>query len=277
MDGTRRLLDLMASQPIMTKRLWQQAAFALVFLVFLATPSVAVPSAASRFFGPVPALEQAGPDSSGHPVIRIANEVKRPEPDIDMFASMAGKCGILKVAGRDFACRAVAYFHSQQGRANFTIVLDDPADNSHIISFSGDNARREQDNLYELTVDQMLLNSKDRPKADGIPVPSIEPSAGSCRMIGNFATGQVSSIACTATDKDDKKYELRFDSDGSQMKLMKLRQGPPKPKPRRTRKTEQFECRNKAYEAKVLPRDLTAFIIQCLADTSPSPAPDDHP
>jgi hypothetical protein len=268
MDGTPRLLDLMASQPIMTKRLWQQAAFALVFL---ATPSVA------GFLGPVPVVEQSGPDIAGHSVILIANEVKRPEPDIDMFASMAGKCGILRVDGRDFACRAVAYFHGQQGRANFTIVLDDPADNSHIISFSGQNARREQDNLYELTVDQMMLNSRDRPRADGIPVPSIEPSAGNCRMIGNFATGQVSSIACTATDKNDKKYELRFDSDGSLMKLMKLRQGPPKAKPRRTRKTEQFECRNKAYEAKVLPRDLTAFIIQCLADTSPGAAPDEHP
>jgi hypothetical protein len=78
-----------------------------------------------------------------------------------MYALMSGKCTTLKIAGSDFACKAVAYFHSQQGRAHFTIVLDDPRDASHIISFSGENGRRDQDNVYELQVDKMLLNSKD--------------------------------------------------------------------------------------------------------------------
>ena len=54
-----------------------------------------------------------------------------------MFALMSGKCSTLKIAGRDFACRSVAYFHSQQGRANFSVALDDPSDASHVISFSG--------------------------------------------------------------------------------------------------------------------------------------------
>jgi hypothetical protein len=35
-----------------------------------------------------------------------------------------------------FNCRIVAYFHSEKGRADFTIPLDDPADKSHVISFS---------------------------------------------------------------------------------------------------------------------------------------------
>src|ERR1700692_4880956 len=78
-------------------------------------------------------------------------EIKRQEPDTDIFVLMSGKCSTLRIAGRDFACRAVAFFHSEQGRANFTIALDDPADDSHVISFSGENARREeQNNLYEL-------------------------------------------------------------------------------------------------------------------------------
>src|SRR5260370_37518660 len=134
--------------------------------------------------------------TSTRPVILVANESKRQEPDIDMFAFMSGKCSTLKVAGRDFACRAVAYFHNQQGRANFTIALDDPADNSHIISFSGENAQRE-DNLYELTVDRMELNTKDRPKVDGLPVPSVELSAGTCKQVGSFAPAKGSSISCT--------------------------------------------------------------------------------
>jgi hypothetical protein len=60
--------------------------------------------------------------------------------------SISTRCyrATLKIAGRDFACKAVAYFHSQQGRADFTVVLGDAVDASHIVSFSGENARREQ-------------------------------------------------------------------------------------------------------------------------------------
>jgi hypothetical protein len=83
-------------------------------------------------------------------VIPVATETEQEEPDIDMYALMSGKCTTLTIAGSDFACKAVAYFHSQQGRAHFTIVLDDPRDASHIISFSGENGRRDQDNVYEL-------------------------------------------------------------------------------------------------------------------------------
>ena len=94
-------------------------------------------------------------------MIPVATETEHEEPDSDMCALMSGKCTTLKIAGSDFACKAVAYFHSQQGRAHFTIVLDDRRDASHIISFSGENGRRDQDNVHELQVDKMLLNSKD--------------------------------------------------------------------------------------------------------------------
>jgi hypothetical protein len=40
-------------------------------------------------------------------VALLADEVERHEPEIDMFASMAGKCSTLKVAERDFACTTV--------------------------------------------------------------------------------------------------------------------------------------------------------------------------
>ena len=127
-----------------------------------------------------------------------AGAMEREEPDIDMYAHISGKCTTLKIAGSDFGCKAVAYFHGQQGRAHFTIVLDDPRDDSHIISFSGETGRREQDNVYELKVDRMLLNSSDRPKVDGLPVPLVESSTGTCRQVGIIATRQVSSISCVA-------------------------------------------------------------------------------
>ena len=104
--------------------------------VFSATPSVA--------------------EQSARPIILVSNETKSPEPDTDLLALMSGNCRSLKIAGRDFKCKVVAFVHSQLGRTNFTVALEDPADGSHIISFSGENGQR-KDDLYELPVDRMLL------------------------------------------------------------------------------------------------------------------------
>jgi hypothetical protein len=152
-----------------------------------------------------------------------SDELQRQEPDTIVFAMMSGKCSTLKVAGRDFTCRAVAFFQTEEGRANFTVALDDPNDDSHIITFSGDNGRRPEANLYELPIDRMLLKSKDRPKADGLPVPSIESTAGMCTQVGNFVTLEVSSVSCTATDKNGKKYELQYQSDGAPMSVRRIK------------------------------------------------------
>ena len=152
-----------------------------------------------------------------------SDELQRQEPDTIVFAMMSGKCSTLKVAGRDFACRAVAFFQTEEGRANFTVALDDPNDDSHIITFSGDNGRRPEANLYELPIDRMLLKSKDRPKADGLPVPAIESTAGMCTQVGNFVTLEVSSVSCTATDKNGKKYELQYQSDGAPMSVRRIK------------------------------------------------------
>jgi hypothetical protein len=58
-------------------------------------------------------------------------------------------------------------------------------------------------------------------------VPVVELSAGTCTQLGNFAAGQVSSIACAAIDKNGKKYELQFESDGSPITVRRVRQSPP--------------------------------------------------
>jgi hypothetical protein len=166
------------------------------------TPST--PNATSAQNHPPPA---AVADDAG-------DELKPQGPDTDLFALMTGTCSTLKVAGHEFPCRTVAYAHSVKGRAYFTVALDDPADQSHIISFSGENSRRTNENLYDLTVDRMLLNSKNHPKADGLPIPMVVRSAGRCVQLGNFASLHVSSVVCSATDKSGKKYELRFESDG---------------------------------------------------------------
>jgi hypothetical protein len=133
----------------------------------------------------------------------------------------------LKIAGHDYACRAVAYFHSEKGRANFTIALDDPRDGSHIVAFSGEYSRRAKEDLYVLAVDRMELNSKDRPKLDGLPVPALEASEGQCRQHGNFARLEVSSIDCAATDKRGRQYQLQFVSDGAPITVRRVRPSVP--------------------------------------------------
>jgi hypothetical protein len=203
----------------------------------------------------------------------VADEIQRQQQDTDILALMSGKCSTLKIAGRDFACRAVAFFQTEQGRANFVIALDDPTDGSHIITFSGENGRREQDK-YELQIDRMLLNSKDRPKVDGLPVPFVELSDGICKQLGTFAT-RVSSISCTALDRNGKKYELQFESDSSPMTVRRIRRSPLTLERRRAKRIEQLECRHRAEVAKVLPRDRTAYIIGCLEEDSQKPT-DEH-
>ncbi len=104
------------------------------------------------------------------PSTSVANGVSQHDPNAIIFALMSGKCTAFKIEGHRLKCRAVAFFQTEDGRANYTVAVDDPADESHTITFSGDNGRRAGD-LYELPIDRMQLKSKDRPKADGLPVP----------------------------------------------------------------------------------------------------------
>ena len=205
-----------------------------------------------------------------HPVALRADGGERRGPEIDIFATMTGKCSTIKVADRDFSCTTVAFSHSPGGRSGFTVPLNDPNDDSHIITFSGENSRREQDKLYELSIDRMLLKSKDRPKVDGLPTPSTELSTGSCRQIGNFAAQQVSSISCSATDGNGKNYQFEFESDGTPIKVRMIRVADTVVEEQRTRvlaaHMEQLKCRQQAAIQGILPRDRTAFILKCMED-----------
>ena len=192
---------------------WQAFAIAIHFLaassVIHAEERAAVPS-------------QSVTDN--RPLLHVSDESKRQEPVTIVLAIMSGKCTTLKIAGRDYRCRAIAFFQTEEGRANFVIALDDPSDNNHIITFSGDNGRRPQNDLYELPIDRMLVRTKDRPKVDGLPVPRVELSAGMCKQLGVFAERRVSSITCSAMDKNGLKYDLQYESDGSPIAVRRVRQ-----------------------------------------------------
>ena len=123
----------------------------------------------------------------------------------------------------------------------------------------------------------MLLKSKDRPKVDGLPVASVVLSTGTCKQIGNFAAQQVSSVSCNATDANGRKYELQFESDGSPIKVRMIgvsdptiNASDPAAESPRTKALaahiEQLKCRQMADAKGVLPRDRTAFILQCMGE-----------
>lgn len=159
--------------------------------------------------------------------IRASNPPAQQNSFIDLLALMSGHCKTLKVAGRTYACKTVAYAHGEKGRVNFAVAVDDPTDANHVVSFSGENGKRADDNSYELPVDRMLLNSKDRPKVDGLPVPAEQTSTGTCRQTGNFAARKVKDVTCSATDNQGRTYELLFVSDGTPVSVRRIRQSAP--------------------------------------------------
>jgi len=199
-------------------------------------------------------------------------ELRAVDIEVDVFALMAGKCSKLRIGERDFACSSVAFSHSPGGRSGFTVPLNDPDDDTHIITFSGESGRRDGD-VYELTVDRMLLKSRDSPKEDGLPKPAIEPSTGQCKQVGSFATQHVSSISCVASDSKGGKYELQFESDGSPISVKMIRVENPEEQEQRAKALaahiEQLKCRNKAAAQGILPRDRTEFILQCMEEGQP--------
>jgi hypothetical protein len=73
----------------------------------------------------------------------------------------------------------------------------------------------------------MLLNSKNRPKVHGLLVPTAVTSVGRCVQLGNFATGHVFSVVCSATDTTGKEYQLRFESDGSPIAVRRVNPSAP--------------------------------------------------
>jgi hypothetical protein len=237
----------------------------VVASIWFASQSVAKPFFDGRF------LERIAPLA-----VLASDEVERQEPDAVIFVRMSGKCSTLRIAGQDLKCRAVAFLQNEAGRAKYIVAIDDPDDASHVISFSGDNGRRPKDNAYELPVDRMLLQNKDRPKADGLPVPVVELSTGTCRQLGNLTKTGISSIACSATDRSGKSYELQFESDGSPTTVRRIVRSALTDEKRRTKQIEQLECRQKADAAKILPRDRTAYIIGCLEEDSQKPATTDQ-
>jgi hypothetical protein len=207
-----------------------------------------------------PASEKATPA----PVFRVAADDEN--YDIDMIVAFSGRCATFRAAGQNLPCRAVKYFHGQGGRAYFTIAIDDPTDKGHILSFSGEKARREKNDFYELTIDQLLLNSKERPRVNAVRVPLVKPANGVCRQFGDVEKKLITAVSCVATDRDGLKYELEFEADGKPALVQTIVREPAELAKRRKRLRALTVCRQKAADAQILPRDSTSYIIQCLAE-----------
>ena len=177
--------------------------------------------------------KSTSPQRFSLPVIfRMKSATELLNSNIDLSALMMGKCKTLKVEGRDLNCKSISYFHTKDDRENFTITLDDLEDDAHTVSFSGQGGRQISDDAFELPIDRMLLNSKDRPKIGGLPTPQVEASAGICKQAGNLSAKRISSVSCTAMDRSGRQYELTFELDGSPIvvrdqRLAQVGQSPP--------------------------------------------------
>lgn len=186
--------------------------------------------------------------------------------ETDLLAAMVGTCRILKIAESDFLCSGVTFSHTPVGRSGFTIVVNDPNDETHIITFSGENGKITQDNLYELTIDRMLLKSKNSAKVDGMLIPLIETATGKCSQIGKLITWTVSSVSCFATDEKGTRYEFHFESDGSPAIVRRITLVSDEEAARAKVIVARLKCRNKAVAQGVRPRYLTDFILRCMEE-----------
>lgn len=238
-------------------------------IVALAGPFSASPVRA----GPIvpPAFERT---AAAWPIVPVA--AAEETYDIDLIVGMSGKCAVFRIAGQNLPCRAVKYFHGESGRAYFTIAVDDPSDKGRIVSFSGDKARRDNNDFYELTIDQVLLNSRERPRVNSVRVPRVEPSNGTCKQFGDIESKQIKSISCVATDNGGRAYELQFEADGQPATVQKITREPLELVRRRARLRALKACRVKAAESQILARDKTAYIIQCLEQGGISPVSGDQ-
>lgn len=244
----------------------------LRFVLAIAFVSLAIsPFAHPLHAGP---LAPAALERPVRPVVPVAADEQT--YDIDLVVGLSGRCTTFRAGGRDLPCRAVKYFHGESGRAYFTVAVDDPADRGRIVSFSGDKARRDRNDFYELGIDQVLLNSRERPLVDGIRVPRLEPSSGMCKQIGDIESKQIKSVSCVATDREGRTYELQFEADGQPATVQKITREPLESVRRRARLKALKSCRAKATEAQILPRDKTAYIIQCLEQGGISPVSGDQ-
>ena len=237
----------------------------LAFTAALASLAASSPAIPVNAGPPVPSVV----DRPAQPIVLAAADEQT--YDIDLVVGLSGKCTVFRAAAQNLPCRAVKYFHGESGRAFFTVAVDDPADKGRIVSFSGDKARRESNDFYELTIDQVLLNSRDRPLVGGLRLPRVEPSSGSCKQTGDIDSKQIKSVSCVATDRAGLSYELQFQADGQPATVQKITREPLESVRRRARLRALKSCRVKAAEAQVLQRDKAAYIIQCLEQGGVSP------
>lgn len=190
--------------------------------------------------------------------------------EVDVLATMTGTCTGLKIGHREFSCVGVTFFHSPDDRSGFIVYLTNPEDETHNITFSGEQGKLASDDRYELTIDRMLLKSKDRPKVDGFPTALIEPANGRCTQTGNMAPWKVSNISCVANDDKGTTYELNFDSDGLPAEVMRIKATDLALEKARAKviaaRLVQRRCSQNAVAQNVLPRDRTAFILQCMQE-----------
>lgn len=152
-------------------------------------------------------------------IFRLSKAAMARAADTELAAFMAGKCNSANVGGQAVSCKYAAYSLTKSGRSNFKIALEDRDDARRAVAFSGVEARKPQSDIYEVSVDKIMLYSKDRPNDAGEIDPLVKVATGTCRQTGDFSRRKLLNLSCTATDEAGQVHSVDFGSDGSPIKV----------------------------------------------------------
>jgi TonB family protein len=157
------------------------------------------------------------------PILFASRQAKPLYDDVEVTAYLPGRCRTMTIAGPNLACKYVVYTRTKPGRAYFTVVLDDPNDPRHVLTFSGTEGRKPGYDQYELSIDRILHYSKAQPPIDGVPSPVVEPSSGICKQVGDFSARKLASLSCSTANPAGRSFTLEFVSDGTPIKVKSAR------------------------------------------------------
>jgi TonB family protein len=152
-------------------------------------------------------------------IYRLSKTAMARVADTELAAFMAGKCNSANVGGQAVSCKYAGYSLTKSGRSNFKIALEDPNDARRAVAFSGVEASKPQSDIFGVSIDKILLYSKDRPNDGGEIDPLVKAATGTCRQTGDFARRKLVNLSCTATDEAGQAYSVDFESDGSPIKV----------------------------------------------------------
>ena len=108
----------------------------------------------------------------------------------------------------------------------FAVAVDDPSDENHVVSFSGENGKRADDNSYGRRSTACCSTPRIGRRSTAYRCRRSRPPSAAAAT-GNFAARKVNDVTCSATDNEGRTYQRPFVSDGKPVSVRRIRQSSP--------------------------------------------------